>query len=97
MNSFPKIESVYPLPNYHLLVLFENGKMSTYDCRPLRADATCEPLVEESLFAQVHVDDGGYGVVWTDEIDLAESELWLNGHEAENLPLKALLSLEKTT
>ena len=31
------------------------------------------------MFRRVRADDHGYAVVWTDEIDLAESELWING------------------
>jgi hypothetical protein len=97
MNNFPRIESVYPLPNYHLLVLFQNGQVRTYDCRPLLSEGVFRPLAQESLFNQVHVGNGGYGVVWNDEIDLAEAELWLNGREAENLPLETLLPHHKTT
>jgi hypothetical protein len=25
------------------------------------------------------VDKHGYGIVWNDELDLSESELWING------------------
>ena len=27
----------------------------------------------------VHVDTGGYGIVWNDELDLSANELWNNG------------------
>jgi hypothetical protein len=36
-------------------------------------------LENESFFRQVKVDAGGYGISWSDTIDLSESELWLNG------------------
>jgi hypothetical protein len=29
----------------------------------------------------VKVDGGGYGVFWSDEVDLSEYELWVNGRE----------------
>jgi len=31
----------------------------------------------------VKADKHGYGISWNDEIDLSESELWLNGEAAE--------------
>jgi hypothetical protein len=35
------------------------------------------------LFNSVHVDKHGYGIVWNDELDLSESELWINGLPAD--------------
>ena len=29
------------------------------------------------------LDKHGYGIVWNDELDLSESELWINGLPAE--------------
>jgi hypothetical protein len=29
------------------------------------------------------VDKHGYGIAWNDELDLSESELWINGLSAE--------------
>lgn len=91
MDRFPKIESVYVLPNYNLLAVFENGVAKIYDCAPLLEEEVFRPLATESLFVQVQVGPGGYGIVWNDAIDLSESELWLNGKEAESLPLTAIL------
>lgn len=31
------------------------------------------------MFRNVRVDSRGYGIVWNDDLDLSESELWLNG------------------
>lgn len=31
------------------------------------------------LFASVKVDEGGYGVIWNDELDLSCDELYTNG------------------
>jgi hypothetical protein len=36
-------------------------------------------LKDEAFFRNVRPDDHGYGVVWSDDVDLAESELWLKG------------------
>jgi Protein of unknown function (DUF2442) len=38
-------------------------------------------LQKPNFFRSFKVDDGGYGIVWNDEIDLSEYELWKNGAE----------------
>ena len=77
--AFPKIKTAKPLPSKKLLVLFESGEQKVYDCRPLIQQEAFSALQSESLFRQVQVDAGGYGVSWNDSIDLSESELWLKG------------------
>ncbi|HWP68016.1 MAG TPA: DUF2442 domain-containing protein [Rectinemataceae bacterium] len=77
--SYPKIETVAPLPDKRLLVRFSGGEERVYDCSPLLEQEPFSALENESFFRQVKVDAGGYGVSWSDEIDLSESELWLGG------------------
>ena len=36
-------------------------------------------LKDDAFFKNVRVDQAGYGVVWNDNVDLSESELWING------------------
>ena len=50
-----------------------------YDCTALLADPAFRLLHDEALFRAVQADPHGYGVVWPDDLDLSESELWLNG------------------
>jgi hypothetical protein len=38
-------------------------------------------LKDEAFFKAVRVDSGGYGIVWSDDVDLSEYELWVNGKE----------------
>ena len=77
--AFPKIEAVTSLPGNKLLVRFVGGEQKVYDCRPLVDQEPFSALANESLFRQVKADVGGYGVSWSDSIDLSESETWLNG------------------
>ena len=81
--TYPKIRNVSPRRGKHLLVTFENGDRKIYDCNPLLEKEVFHPLREEAFFRCAHADSHGYGVVWNDEIDLAESEIWLNGKVAE--------------
>ena len=66
-----------------LLVEFDNGDRRLYDCKPLLDSEVFGPLEDETLFRCVRADPHGYGVVWNDAIDLAESEIWLNGQGPE--------------
>ena len=82
-TNYPKIKRVKPEPDKILLVEFENGDCKKYDCKPLlQKDAFCD-LQDEMTFRLARADPHGYGVIWNDDIDLAESEIWLNGRVAE--------------
>lgn len=83
MESYPKVSQVEPLSNYRLRITFQNGIVKEYDCSPLLEKAVFHPLSEASLFNQVAVGAGGYGIFWNDDIDLSEAELWLNGLAVE--------------
>jgi hypothetical protein len=39
-------------------------------------------LASPAFFNAVRVDPGGYGISWSDDIDLSEYELWTNGKTA---------------
>jgi hypothetical protein len=78
-KQYPRIETVKPLAKRRLLVKFQNGMVKVFDCNPLLSDPAFAQLRDDSIFRAVRVDMGGYGVSWTDEIDLSESEIWLKG------------------
>jgi hypothetical protein len=80
---YPRVASVKPQPNGKLLVWFDNGIAKVYDCTPLFEKEPFRRLADESFFRLVRADPHGYAVIWDDETDLAESELWLNGAPAE--------------
>jgi hypothetical protein len=84
MIQYPKVKSVQPLKGKQLLVTFSNSVRKVYDCTPLLRQEVYLKLSDEALFQNVRADQGGYGVSWDDEIDLAESELWINGLPAEH-------------
>ena len=85
MKPYPKVKSVRPLDNYRLLVGFTNDVVKIYDCAVLLADPVFSSLRNKTWFRSVHVDKGGYGISWNDEIDLSESELWTYGKIAEGI------------
>ena len=74
---FYKIKEVEPLPDFNLLVHFTKKK---YDVKPLFDKwQSFQMLNLPKLFDCVRVDNGGYGIVWNDELDLSANELWDNG------------------
>jgi len=82
-TTYPKVTSVQPKPGKTLLVEFANGERKVYDCSPLLKSEAFQSLQDEAIFKCAHADSHGYGVIWNDDIDLAESEVWLNGRTAE--------------
>ena len=82
-KGYPKVRSVEPRPGKALRVTFDNGVEKEYDCRPLLQSDAFLPLQDDAIFRCVHADPHGYGVIWNEEIDLAESEIWIHGRCVE--------------
>jgi|LSQX01.2.fsa_nt_gb DNA-binding XRE family transcriptional regulator len=77
---FHKIFGVKSLPDMTLLLWFADGEVRQYDVKPLMTRwQPFSALQDEQLFRQVKIVAGGYGISWTDDIDLACNELWENG------------------
>ena len=77
--SYPKVQSVEALDDHTLLVTFDNTEMKTYDVTPLLEKEMFAPLRNAVLFKSAQVEQGGYAVVWNNDIDISEYELWRNG------------------
>lgn len=79
MYEFVLITSVKPNPDYTLSIEFENGEKRRYDVKPLFSKwPVFQQLTDNDLFQSVK-NDGGYGIVWNEDIDLACDELYYNG------------------
>ena len=77
---FHKVKSVTPLVDYQLSVQFSEGVTKKYDVKPLfNRFKIFNNLKDEKLFNNVFVGQGGYGIIWNDEIDLSCDELFENG------------------
>jgi hypothetical protein len=88
MENIPKINAVQPLGDARLLVTFESGIKKIYDCSFLLSRPQFHLLANPAFFNAVRVDPGGYGISWSDDIDLSEYELWTNGKVAPDKSLK---------
>ncbi|MEI6603372.1 MAG: DUF2442 domain-containing protein [Clostridia bacterium] len=80
MKNIPRIIDVKPLENMVILVTFANNVTKNYDVKSLiERYPVFELLKNRNIFNMVHVECGGFGVAWTDEIDLSEYEIWEKG------------------
>ena len=95
---FHKVKAVSALPEYKLSVQFSEGVTKIYDVKPLFSK--WEPFNElkrrPELFYEVEVDQGGFGIVWNDDLDLSCDELYENG-ETVKTPFDGLMAFTDAT
>ena len=72
----PRVKSVTPLSEYRLEIVFANGEVGVYDCRPLLDFGVFSELRDESYFRQVRVELGT--VVWPHEQDICPDTLYVD-------------------
>jgi hypothetical protein len=75
----PKIVSARAIDDRTLLVEFSNHEVKRYDISKLLDKPMFRSLQNPQFFKNFVIDLGGYGLVWNDEIDISEYELWQNG------------------
>jgi len=76
---YPRVKDIKPLRDYTLIVIFDNSMVKKYDMKPLIVRPPFDILRDPIIFSMVRVDAGGYGISWSDELDLSEYELWTRG------------------
>ncbi len=85
MGNYPTIKYVEPLSNYRLFVIFDNGVIKLYCLNERLQTPAFQVLKDEKLFMGVQVGSGGYGLIWNDDLDLSEYELWTKGVEISSI------------
>ena len=95
---FHKVKEVNALPDHKISVRFAEGITKIYNIAPLfETYSFFVPLKESAeLFSSVMVDQGGYGVIWNDDIDISCDELWANGKEIDT-PFDGLMAFSDAT
>jgi len=79
--NHPKIKSAKAIDDHTLEIEFDNNQKKKYDASPLFEQDLFSPLKNQALFRAVKVDSGGYAVLWNEDIDISEYELWTHGQE----------------
>jgi hypothetical protein len=85
---FPRIITAKVISDTLLVVKFTNQAVKLYDVSQLFSRPMFTPLQQPAFFKNFTVEPGGYGLVWNQDIDISEYELWQNGVsiEADEFP-----------
>ncbi len=79
----PRIIRASVIDDYTLVVEFSNHEIKKYDVRRLLSIPIFLPLQNPAFLRSFKIDEGGYGIVWNEDIDISEYELWKNGIAVE--------------
>jgi len=79
--SYPRICSATVIDDFTLQVEFSNQETKTYDIRRLLDKPMFLPLKNPAFFRNFRIEDGGYAIAWSPEVDLSEYELWRHGQD----------------
>ena len=95
---FHKVKAVNAHSEYLLSVSFSEGITKIYDVKPLFDlwPSFVALKNDPKLFASVEVDQGGYGIIWNDDIDLSCDELFKNGKTVKT-PFDGLIAFTDAT
>ncbi|MEQ8958757.1 MAG: DUF2442 domain-containing protein, partial [Coleofasciculus sp. C2-GNP5-27] len=93
--KYPRIHKAKAANDTTLIVEFTNQKIKKYDIRHLLDIPMFSPLRQPALFKNFKVEQEGYGIVWNEEIDISEYELWKNGVMVESEDLAGVRWLEE--
>lgn len=90
---FHKVKNVNALLDCKLSVQFCEGVTKIYNVAPLfEKHSFFLPLKDSpELFSSVVVEQGGYSIIWNDDIDISCDELWTNDEEIDT-PFDGLMA-----
>lgn len=77
--KYPTIRSVNIIGEKTLLVDFSNNEKRRYDVTPLLNKKMFSALKNPAFFKNVQIEPGGYALIWNQDIDISEYEIWKNG------------------
>lgn len=81
MNK-PKITNVVPEDNLIIIVSFSDGLIKKYDCNQVvEKNENYHKLKDPFYFKNIHIDTGGHGIGWDDDVDISEYEILQNGSD----------------
>jgi hypothetical protein len=77
--QYPKIKSALAIDDRTLLVEFFNAEKRKYDITNLLTREMFFPLKNPGFFRNFKIDSTGCGLIWNEDIDISEYEIWRNG------------------
>jgi hypothetical protein len=79
IDTGTKIIAANAIDDRTLLIEFSQNEFKKYDISKLFNNQMFAPLQNPSFFKNFRIEAGGYGLVWNEDIDISEYELWKNG------------------
>ena len=79
MMVIPKIVAVQAINDRTLMIEFSNHEFKQYEITHLLEKSLFKPLAHPAFFKNFQIEPGGHALVWNEDIDLSEYELWRNG------------------
>ena len=77
--KYPRIHKAEAIDDMTLIIEFTNQEVRKYDIRPLLETPMFALLRQPAFFKNFKIEPDGYAIVWNEEIDISEYELWKNG------------------
>lgn len=77
--DYPKICRAEAVSDRILRVTFTDQTVKDYDVSPLLSKSVFALLQQPAFFKSFTIAPGGYGIVWNEDIDISEYELWRHG------------------
>jgi hypothetical protein len=77
--QYPQIYQAEAVNDTTLVVEFTNHEVKEYNICYLLDNPMFAPLKQPAFFKSFQVESGGYGIVWNEDIDISEYELWTKG------------------
>jgi uncharacterized protein (DUF1786 family) len=79
MENYPTIKYIELLSDYRIFAIFDDGSIRVYSLDERLKQPHFKALKEGDLFYKATIANGGHGIIWNDELDLSEYELWTKG------------------
>jgi len=75
----PRVKKIIPRSDYTLIIVFKNGEIKRYDCKPLLDFGIFQELKDLNYFLMAKAEHGT--VVWPHEQDICPDTLYLESEE----------------
>jgi hypothetical protein len=75
----PRIVFAEALDNRTLVVKFSNNEFKKYNVSKLLEKPMFAKFQNPAFFKSFKIEEGGYALVWDEDVDISEYELWQNG------------------
>lgn len=86
--NHPVILKITFLKDYKIIAEFRDGSVKIYNFKPLLKKEPFSLLQSTTLFANGKIDAGGYGISWTDTIDIDAYDIWVAGKDITEQDIK---------